>query len=137
MLTIKKELSLYDFIEEFEGLYNTSFADEHEALGLIFDSLCGLGEDMEETQITDYIRFQVVEMDMDCFIDQYGHLLKLDEDECEDEDEKHEAIEECLNHYTYYIGSYEYNGKTYYLFDEFWKMMRWKNEKKHKDIRTK
>jgi hypothetical protein len=115
MLTIKKELDFYDFIEEFEGY--ADFADEHEALSIIYDSLCGSGEDMEEVQVRDYIRFQVQEMDTDYFIDQYGHLLNLDDDA--DEDTKHEAIEECLNYHTYYIGFYEYDNKKHYLFDEF------------------
>ena len=117
MLTIKKELDLYDFIDEFEMLENMSFENEREALGIIFDFLSGLGDDMDYMEIKDYIRFQVQEMDADYFIEQYGHLLKLDDDA--DDDEKHEEIERVLNYYTNYLGSYEYNGQTYYLFDEF------------------
>src|SRR5690554_5204971 len=115
MLTIKQELDFYDFINEFERLDNTSFENEREALGIIFDFLCSLGDDMEYMEIKDYIRFQVVEMEQDAFINSYDNLLNLDDDA--DQDEKHQEIERVLNYYTNYLGNYEYNGQTYYLFD--------------------
>ena len=117
MLTIKKEFSMYDFIEEFKELNNVCFADNHDALGIIYDSLCSAYDDLDYDFICDYVRFQVNEMDTDYFIEQYGHLLDLEDDA--DDDEKHEEIERVLNHYTYYIGFYEHDGQTHYLFDEF------------------
>lgn len=117
MLTIKKEMSIYDFIEEYSGLNNTDFADEHQALAVIFDCLCSMYEDLEDGFITDYIRYQVQEMDANYFIDQYKHIMDLEEDATDEE--KHEAIENCLNDYTFYIGNYEDDGIIYYLFDEF------------------
>lgn len=117
MLTIKKEFSMYDFIEEFKELSNVCFTDNHVALGIIYDSLCEAYDDLEHDFISDYVRFQVMEMEQDDFINSYDNLLNIDDDS--DEDEKHEEIERVLNYYTYYLGSYEYNGKIYYLFDEF------------------
>lgn len=117
MLTIKKEMSMYDFIEEYSGLDNTDFANEHQALGIIYDSLYSMYGEIEDGFITDYIRFKVQEMDANYFIDQYSHIMDLEEDATDDE--KHEAIENCLNDYTFYIGNYEHDGVMYYLFDEF------------------
>lgn len=117
MLTIKKELSACDFVDEFSGLDNTNFADEHDALSIIYDSLASVYDELDENFISDYIRFQVQEMDIEQFIENYSHLLDLDEDA--NNDDKHEEIERVLNDNTYYIGCYEYNDTIYYLFDEF------------------
>lgn len=106
---------MYDFINEFKELDNICFTDEYEALSIIYDSLCSVYDDLDYDFISDYVRFQVMEMDGDDFINSYD--LDLEEDA--EEEEKHQAIEKHLNDYTYYIGFYERDGFVYYLFDEF------------------
>ena len=116
MLTIKKELNLQDFINEYDDI----LPNDYEAYEIIFDSLCETMEDgMEDVQVKDYIRFKMNISTQKELLSDYNII---DEDEFKDldNDEIHEKIENYLNYNTYYLGSYEDNdGETVYIYDEF------------------
>lgn len=116
MLTVKKEMDLNDFMDE----YATILPDDREACEIIFSSLEErMTDGAEDMTIRDYIRFQL-------YISTQSELLSnydiIDEEEIKemDEDEIHERIEEYLNYNTYLLGSYEDNdGVMVYIYDEF------------------
>lgn len=117
MLTVKKELDLNDFMNEYEDILKDL---DYEACEIIFSSLEDIFcEGAEDMTIRDYIRFQV-------YISTSSELLNdydiIDDEDIEDmdEDEIHEAIEKYLNYNTYLLGSYEDgDGVMVYVFDEF------------------
>ena len=117
MLTIKKELGYYEFIEEYSDILEGC---DTEAKKIIFDSLCETMYDgAEDMTIRDYIRFQLEIQTQEDVINNYD-IISAEDMEDMDEDEKHEAVENYLNYNTYYLGSYkDNNGIMVYLFDEF------------------
>ena len=117
MLTIKKELDLQDFINDYDFIMD---AWDYEAKEIVFNSLCDcFYEGAEDMTIRDYLRFQLYVMTQDEVIDNYD-VIDGDDLKDMDEDEIHEAVEKYLNYHTYYLGSYEgVDGVMVYLFDEF------------------
>lgn len=116
MLTIKKELDLNDFMNEYEDI----LPKDQEACEIIFDSLCEtMSEGAEDMTIRDYIRFQMNISTSNELLNDYDII---DEEDIKDmdEDEINETIEEYLNYHTYLLGSYEDNdGLKYFIYDEF------------------
>lgn len=108
MIKLYKELNVYDFRNEFEGLDNTAWADEYEALGVLYDYLEELGDEMGASNVRDWLRFQVMEMTADEIEKSYSVDY-----------EQYPEIEDFLNYYTVLYGTYEHDGETYYLFSEF------------------
>ena len=124
MLTIKKELDLQDFMNDYEDI----LPSDYEACEIIFDSLCeAMYDGAKDMTVRDYIRFQLQISTQSELLDDYDIIDDEDMEEInqiEDEEERkeriHEEIEEYLNYNTYYLGSYEDdNGDTVYLYDEF------------------
>ena len=110
MIKVYKELNVHDFRNEFECLYNTSWADEWQALGVLFDWLESTGiESHDETNIRDWLRFQVMEMTAD----------EIEESSNSMDFERFPEIDDFLNYHTMLYGTYELDGETYYLFSEF------------------
>jgi hypothetical protein len=114
MLIVKKELDLYDFMNEYEDI----LPEDYSACEIIFDNLEEY-QDMDDMTIRDYIRFEV-------YISTKGELLYdydiIDDDEIEDldDDEIEERIEEYLGYNTHLLGYYkDNNGETVYIYDEF------------------
>lgn len=114
MLVIKKELSFYEFIDEFIDVLEEL---DLEAMSLIYESLCEVMEGgADDTTIRDYIRFQLEVQAINELINNYDVII----DDDMTEDEKHEAVENYLNYNTYLLGSYiNDNGVMVYVFDEF------------------
>lgn len=109
MIKIYKELNVHDFRNEFEGLDNTAWGDEWQALGVLFDWLESIGDGShDETNIKDWLKFQVMEMTADEIEESYSVDF-----------ERFPEIEDFLNYYSMLYGMYELDGETYYLFSEF------------------
>ena len=117
MLTIKKELDLQDFINDYDDIMS---GWDYEAKEIVFDSLCEcFYEGAEDMAIRDYLRFQLEIQTQEDVISNYD---VIDDEDLKDmdEDEIHEAVENYLDNNTYLLGSYkDYNGVMVYLFDEF------------------
>lgn len=109
MIKLYKDLNVYDFINEFEGLDNTSWAHERKALIVLYDCLVNTWDEaLDYMDIKDWLRFQVMEMKEEEIKKSYSNIFKGYSD-----------IENFLNDYTVIYGTYESNGKTFYLFGEF------------------
>ena len=65
--------------------------------------------------VRDYLRFQMRVSSSDEVISDYS----IDVDAEDDADAKIETVKEYLNYNTYLLGSYEEDGITYFIFDEF------------------
>lgn len=117
MLTIKKELDLQDFMNEYEDILKDL---DYEACEIIFSSLEDVFYDgAEDMTIRDYIRFQMNISTSSELLNDYD-IIDAEDIEDMDEDEINEAIEEYLNDNTYLLGSYEDNeGVTCFIYDEF------------------
>lgn len=117
MLVIKKELNVYDFADLFS--YELDGIGQ-EGIGLIFDTLCEHDlVDETETGISDYLRYQLQHMSVSDLVNDYGYILDgIDLEDLEDP-ETLEAIEDLLNNHTYVMGTYEEDGETFFIFDEF------------------
>lgn len=117
MLTIKKELSFYDFQNEYDDILN---GIEYQAHEIIFESLSSMFYDgIDDMTVRDYIRFQLQVMTLKEVLNDYN---VLDDEEKEDlnDDDILEVVEEYLNDNTYVLGSYvDDEGETVFLFDEF------------------
>lgn len=117
MLTIKKELDFNDFQNEYRDILMDI---DFEAQEIIFESLEQQSDDtnFDDMTIRDYIRFQVCISSSEELLNDYSIL---DEEELKelDDDEIIEKVEEYLNYNTYLLGSYEENGITYFIYDEF------------------
>lgn len=116
MLTIKKELSFYDFQNEFENILTDI---DYEAQEIIFDNLEQMFDDgTDEMTVRDYIRFQICISSTSELLSDYNIL---DDEETKElsEEEKTEKVEEYLNDNTYFLGKYEENDITYFIYDEF------------------
>src|SRR5690554_5911387 len=106
MIKLYKYLDEDDFKNEFRGLDNTDWADEWQALGVLYYWI-----DEEEdnfSNVRDWLRFQVMEMTADEIKENYSIDF-----------ERYPEVEDFLNYYTMLYGTYESNGTTYYLFSEF------------------
>lgn len=116
MLTIKKELDLNDFMNEYEDI----LPEEYEACEIIFSSLEDIFcEGAEDMTIRDYIRFQMNISTQKELLSDYNIIDEEDLQEL-DENEIHEKVEEYLNDNTSLLGSYEDdNGDMVYIYDEF------------------
>jgi hypothetical protein len=117
MLTVKKELDLQDFINDYDDIMS---GWDYEAKEIIYDSLCDtMSEGAEDMTIRHYLRFQLEIQTQEDVISNYD---VIDDEDLKgmDEDEMHEAVENYLNDNTYLLGSYEdNNGIMIYIFDEF------------------
>ena len=116
MLTIKKELSFDDFLNEYENI----LPKDYEANEIIFDSLEQIFEDgTDDMTIRDYIRFQMNISTAKELLHDYD-IIDPEDVEDMDEDEIDEAIETYLNENTYLLGKYgDSNGETCFIYDEF------------------
>lgn len=117
MLTIKKELDLNDFMNEYEDILKDL---DYEACEIIFSSLEDIFcEGAEDMTIRDYVRFQMNISTSNELLNDYD-IIDPEDIEDMDEDEINEAIEEYLNDNTYLLGSYEDSeGVTCFIYDEF------------------
>ena len=117
MLTIKKELSFYDFQNEYDDILNDI---EYQAHEIIFDSLSEMFfEGTDDMTVRDYIRFQLQVMTLKEVLNDYNILDDEEKEDLNDEDIL-EVVEEYLNDNTYVLGSYvDDEGETVFLFDEF------------------
>lgn len=116
MLTVKKELDLNDFMNEYKDI----LPEDYEACEIIFDALCDMMYDgAEDMTIRDYVRFQMQISTQSELLSDYDII---DEEELKDldEDEINEKIEDYLSENTSLLGSYEDdNGEMVYIYDEF------------------
>lgn len=115
MLVLKKELDLNEFENEFED--DLGYLSS-EGVEIVFDALCDtmFDGDYTVTDVKDYLRFQMQVMSLDEVISAYGCNMDLQDLE---DDALIEAVEDHLNYNTYMLGSYEEDGITYFIFDEF------------------
>lgn len=117
MLVIKKALDFQDFDELFN--YELNYLPD-EARRIIYDFLVEQGEELEEEGISDFIRYDVNVLSVDDIIDEYSHLMDEEElDQAKEDDALTEYIESFLNDYTYILGTYEEEGETFFVFQEF------------------
>lgn len=116
MLTVKKELDLNDFINDYDFLISSW---DFEAKEITFEALCEAMDGYDEISIRDYIRFQLEIMTQSEVIENYS-IFTDDELQEMDEDERHVAVGNYLSDNTYLLGSYkDNNGVMVYLFEEF------------------
>ena len=115
MLVLKHEMDLYDFENEFRDELKDL---TNEAIVIIFDSLSEIMAEGDYTvmHVRDYLRFQMRVMSLKEVINDYGYNMDLQDLE---DDELIEAVEEYLQYNTYMLGSFEEDGITYFIFDEF------------------
>ncbi|MDD4468286.1 MAG: hypothetical protein RBR50_07480 [Candidatus Izemoplasmatales bacterium] len=116
MLTIKKELDLNDFMNEYEDI----LPSDYEACEIIFDNLedifCDGTDDMT---IRDYVRFQMMVSTAKELLNDYDIIDEEDLQEL-DSDEVYEKIEEFLQENTMLLGSYEDDDcERVFIYDEF------------------
>lgn len=118
MLVIKKALDFQEFDELFN--YELNYLPD-EARRIIYDFLVEQGEELEEENISDFIRYDINVMSVNDVINEYGYMM--DEDDFdqpkEDYDALAEYIENFLNDYTTVLGSYEEDGVIFFVFTEF------------------
>jgi len=116
MLTIKKELYLNDFMNEYEDI----LPEDYDACEIIFDSLSEMMYDgADDMTVRDYIRFQMNISTQKELLNDYD-IIDAEDIKDMDEDEINEAIETYLNDNTSFLGSYEdSDGETVYIYDEF------------------
>lgn len=115
MLVLKHEMDLQDFEREFrDELKDLSY----DGIEIVFNSLCDVMAegDYSVMDVRDYIRYQLQVMDLKEVIHSYGYNMDLQDLE---DDALVEAVEEYLNHHTYLLGTFEEDGITYFIFDEF------------------
>lgn len=109
MIKISSYYSDLDFIKRYERLDNTAWADERLALGVLYDHLSSLDDEaLSDMDIRDWLRFQVVEMTEEEIEINYNLQFV-----------GYSTVEYFLNDYTMLYGTYNHNGKVYYLFGEF------------------
>ena len=115
MLVLKHEMDLYDFENEFRDELKDL---TNEAIVIIFDSLSEIMAegDYSVMHVRDYIRYQMQVLSLKEVINSYGYLMALDDLE---DDALIEEVEEYLQYNTYMLGSFEEDGTTYFIFDEF------------------
>lgn len=118
MLVIKKEIDFQDFEDLFSFELNHL---PYEASRIIYDYLLDREEDLTEDEISDYIRYQINVMSIDEIISDYNYMM--DEEEFQqleaDGEDLTEYVENFLNDYTTVLGTYEEDGETYFIFEEF------------------
>lgn len=115
MLVLKKEINFY----EFEDLFGYIFEGVgREGLSMIYDAVCDLFHDggADETTVRDYLRYQLQVASLADVINDYGYIMELDTLE---DDVLVELVKNYLNDYTFVLGTYEDDGETFFIFDEF------------------
>ena len=117
MLVIKKGLDFQDFEELFS--YELNYFP-YEASRIIYDYLVEQGEELEEENISDFIRYDINVMSVDEVIGDYESMMDEDElDRAKEDDALTEYVESFLNDYTMILGTYEEEGETFFVFTEF------------------
>lgn len=117
MLVIKKVLDFNDFDYLFN--YELDYMND-EARRIIYDYLVDMDEELEEENISDFIRYDINVMSVDDIISDYNYLMDESEfEQLEDDDEIAEYVENVLNDYTTVLGTYEEEGETFIVFQEF------------------
>ena len=117
MLIIKKELSFYDFQNEYENILSDI---DYEAQQIIFDSLSDMFyEGTDDMTIRDYIRFQMNISTAKELLNDYN-IIDDDELKTLDDDEINERIENYLDENTFTLGSYlDDDNEMIFIYDEF------------------
>lgn len=113
MLVLRKELNFYEFIDLF-GYVLDDIGREGQAI--IYDAICNMFYESEadETTIRDYLRYQMQVSSLNDVINDYA----LDIEDQED-DALVEVVDNYLNHNTCLWGTFEEDGETFFIFDEF------------------
>ena len=117
MLTIKKELDLQDFINDYDDIMS---GWDYGAKEIIFSSLEDIFyEGAEDMTIRDYMRFQMQISTQEELLSNYD-IIDDEDFEDMDDDEIDEKIEDYLSYHTSFLGSYkDDNGDMVYIYDEF------------------
>ena len=117
MLVIKKVIDFQDFEELFS--YELNYLP-YEASRIIYDYLVSQDEELEEENISDFIRYDVNVLSVDEVIGDYESMMDEEElDQAKEDDALTEYIESFLNDYTTILGTYEEDGETFFVFTEF------------------
>ena len=117
MLTIKKELSFYDFQNEYENILSDI---DYEAQEIIFDSLSDMFyEGTDDMTIRDYIRFQLQIATLKEVLNDYDIISDEELKTLNDED-IFETVSDFLSDNTFLMGSYRDNDdEMIFIYDEF------------------
>ena len=115
MLVLRKEINFYEFVELFGYVLDNI---GREGQSIIYDAVCEMffEDEADETTIRDYLRYQMQVSALDDVINDYGYLMEL---EGLEDDELVETVEDYLNYNTILLGTFEDDGITYFIFDEF------------------
>lgn len=116
MLVIKKVLDFNDFDYLFN--YEMDYMND-EARRIIYDYLVNMDEELEEENISDFIRYDINVMSVDDIISDYNYMMDEEEFQQLEDDEIPEYVENFLNDYTTVLGTYEEEGETFIVFTEF------------------
>ena len=116
MLVIKKELDYSDFSDEFKDELKDLNTD---AQIIIYDFLDEVFYDgIDNMTIKDYLRFQMKVETLSEVLENYNVVDDVDIEELSEE-EKTQKVTDYLDYYTTLLGTFEENGETYFIFDEF------------------
>jgi len=117
MLVIKKVIDFNDFEDLFS--YELDYITD-QARRIIYDFLVEQDEELEEENISDFIRYYINVMSIDDIISDYNYMMDEEEFEhLEDDEEIAEYVGNVLNDYTTILGSFEEDGETFFVFQEF------------------
>ena len=99
---------LYDLLVD----YTSSSLHSYDLAEVIYDFLESCYEEVEETMIADFIRYDMEVQTEEEVKENYSNLI--DEDDLEDFD-----VEDFLSYNTTYLGSFEEDDETFYVFTSF------------------
>lgn len=115
------EQDFYQMLEE--ALMSNHVIEEAvspELASLLYDFFSGVGE-IDESNIFDYIRFEMDIMTADEIVDAWEDVFKeyAEKNDIDLNDITDEIVEDFLMYHTLYIGSYSDNGEIFHAFSGF------------------
>jgi myo-inositol-1-phosphate synthase len=121
-----KEIESNDIYEILKDCLSSDL-QSYDLADLIYDFLNECYEEIEETTIYDFVRFEMQVQTLEEIKENYNNMMedkedkedKEDEEDEEDEEIDHDFIENFLSYNTLYLGSYEEENKIYYVFSDF------------------
>jgi hypothetical protein len=116
-MRVCKDFYVEDMLDLLEQASNNNHLDnecvDSDLASLLYDFYDSLGDEQSEDDICDYIRFEMAIMTEEEIKNDY---VTLEENDFNDE---YDDMEDFLIQNTSYIGSYDTNGKTYFVFSAF------------------
>lgn len=118
MLMLKIALDFNDFKKQFSDELEGFSSDE--PIRIIYDALCDLISDGDWSvqAVSDFLTYQMDIKSLNDMLMEYDDLDEYRYDDL-DNDELIKVVREYIISNTYLLGSYEYDGQTFFIFDAF------------------